>query len=535
MENSDVLVEIQPVGYVNIPVEITVRPHNRMWATYEVQEPPKLTSKLTPIKDAFTREKSEFQAINYGGNYSITVGRYLDEIYRAYLQFDFTEWNTQNVITNAKLKLHYSGSIPIGSKIEILRVDKAWSEYGITHLNRPSPIEMIVSEYNHNTIDKYVEFDFTQIVGQWTENEIANDGFVVRIANESNEVVATFRSRESSRPPELLITYYDGRIYSGGRTQVPAEIYVFSVGKLEALAEITVASVYDSSDILTQIYVHRREVPIESDIETEITISKPNVFAEVQVSIQDESEILAELTVRSAPRSDVRLAEIVISKPYQFVEIYVKNTDTLNAEIEVRKHEDKDKLTEISVSREVVNSEIYVKHIDTIEVEIEVQREIDEDKFVEITVNRTETLTVITSRVLDEDIKDAEIAIRVLREDVRLTEIAVTRTEVLASITVVKSYDVETEIFIKYTNDILAELNVHIWNDVLAEIDVIFASHTEAEVTISRPDVQTVITVPYWEDSDMLTEILPRIFRVSDLNAEIVVSSKKGGAYVFII
>lgn len=569
--NSDIWTEIQPVGHESIPSEIYIRPHNRMWGLYEVQEPPRITDILNPIQDSFTREKPQYQSINYGGNNSLTIGRTGDDIYRSFIQFDFNDWNPAFVIIESKLRLYYSGLIPQGSKLELFNVNEQWQEYGITHLNRPSPVSLIVNDYTNNVNELYVEFEFTDIIVDWIKQHTENNGFLVRLANESSDSIITFRARESNRPPELLITYYDARIYSAGRSQALTEIFIWNVGNKDVLTEIEVGSIIGDDDVLTEIYVHRYEVPIESEYEVEITVTKPEIHAEITVSINDESDVLTELSVRSESIPSRIDVELTISKPQVSTEIYVKHQDSVETEIVVQRNPDEDISTEIAVTRDFIDAEIFVKYADSIYTEITIQRIPDDDTPTEITVtreavntelyikyrdeisteitiqgeddspieteiviSRPEVWTEITPRVSTDSDRDTEIHVRALDDSSKLTEIAVTRDSIFVEITVVETSDIDAEIYVKHNDDIYTEITVTIFDDVLAEIDIIQNSKLPIEITVTRPDVLTVITVPYWDDSDVLTEIEPRILRVSDIVTEITVRSK-GGAYVFII
>ncbi|QJI52470.1 hypothetical protein [Psychrobacillus phage Perkons] len=645
--NDEILTEIQPIGYVNILTEIEVVSHNKMWALYEVQEPPRITEILSPMKDAYTREKTGYQAINYGGNNSLIVGRYDGDIYRSYIEFDFNEWNQQYVIIDSKLRLYYSGLISAGAKIELLTVNKQWQELGITHLNRPSPINLIVDEYTNNAVEKYLEFEFTQITIDWIQQYAENFGFVVRVINESIDGLITFKARESYTPPELLITYYDARIYSTGRKQIPTEIFVWNAGGINADTEITVGSVISGSNRNTEIYIHRKEVSVPSDIDTEVTVTKPTIDTEIEISTTDYDAISTQITIRSEPqylpintdivvtrkkinmdiyvkfrcdvltqievirsededvlteisvtrghvntevsvkyRSDIEtemivqrnedeciptelsvtrdfintelyvnyrndieteievqgfgedliLTEVVVNRDKVDTEIYVKYIDYIDTEITIQKHDLTDIPTEVVVNRDKVDTEIYVKYIDYIDTEITIQKHDLTDIPTEVSVTRDKIDTEIIIRAIAEDGIDTKLNIRALGSDERLTELSITRNYVLTEITVVESSVVDTEIIIRAIakDDIHTEITVTIFNDVLTEIDVIKVSLMSTEISVTRPIVLTEIMIPYWDKSDILTEILPRILLVSDKNTEISVRRKNSG-YAFII
>jgi hypothetical protein len=606
--NSEVYVEIQPMGYVNIPAEIEVRPNNRMWALYEVQEPPRITSISHPIQDSFTRSSPQYQSINYGRNNSLSVGRSNGEIYESFIRFDFAKWQPQYVVIDSKLRLYYSGLIPSNAKLELFTVNQSWQEYGITHLNKPSAISHIVSSYTNNPAKQYIEFEFTDAVNEWTNKNIDNHGFIVRLADDSNDYLLSFRSNESNRNPELIITYYDGKIYSAGRSQVPTEIFVWNARNSDTLTEVEVGSVIGNSDTPTEIYVHRYEDPVDNDIFTEIVVSKPSIYTEIEVWIKDESDVFTSLTVRSEEVFDEKETVITVSKPNNHAEIYVAYSDTIDTELIVRKTKNDDMLTEISITREQIVSEIYVKHNDSINTEIIVQVHPEEDILTEITITRDNTasevyikypsitlseisiqgyedstlltdlfvtresiateilvksrsniLTEITVqrhedndklteifatreaihteirvRAIENNQIDAEVYVRALGYLEAPVEIKVTRDTVLAEINVVESSDIDAEIYIKHVDDIMTEITVTIFDEVLTEIDVIAASIREVELIVSKPDVLTTIMIPYWDDSDIVTSIQPRIFNVDDTYTEII-CRVKSRAYTFIM
>ncbi|MEK4025537.1 DNRLRE domain-containing protein [Sporosarcina sp. FSL W7-1283] len=606
--NSDVFVEIQPIGFNGISVEIEVPPHNKMWALFEVQEPPRITAIKNPFQDSFTREKSQFQAINYGQNNSLVVGRSEDDIYRSYIQFDFGEWSPHFIIVESKIKLYYTGTIPDNAKLEILTLNEQWYEYGITHLNRPSPINLIVDKYTINKEERYVEFTVTGLVESWLKNEVNNHGIVIRASNETKDMLVNFRARESTRPPELLITYYDANVYSGGRTQIPTEIFVWNADKSDVNTEVTVGSVIGTDIIPVEIYVHRYEVPVDSVHDIEITVSRPLILTEITISALGESSTLAELSVRSGRLDDKRDVEITVSKPKFLSEIFIKYVDDIDAEITIQRHEDSEKYAEISITREVVNSEIYIKHRHNIETEITVQRFTDDEKNAELIINR-ESVNVEIS-VSHRSDKNTEITVQKLKEEDMLTEVAITREkvevelfvkykndilveltvqredalenevelivsrplinteinvralvkddtyievvaraigeeeidstitvsrdEILTLITVVEFSTVDAELYVKHRDDKLTEIIVTIFDDVLVEIDPLPQSKISVEITVTRPDTLAQITVPYWDDSNVETELEVRILEISDVETIITVKSK-GGAYVFII
>lgn len=569
--NSDILVEIQPMGFEDILAEIEVRPTNRMWALYEVQEPPVLKAVLNPSKDTFSRSGSSHQYINYGSNNTIAVGKHQDEEYISFLEFNLSNWHPQFTVIDAKIRLHYSGIVPDGTILELFSVDEEWSERGLTHLNEPSYNSIIVNDYINYKDNSYIEIPITDELNAWINRPDLNNGFAIKASNGTVNGTIDFRSRETHNPPELVVSYYDTRIYSNGRSQTHAEIFVYSVGENETLAEIEVHSVFGYSDMLTELYVHRYEVPVPNDVETEITVSRLKTNSEITISLRDNSEVSSEVSVRSGYMSSTVDTEILVSKPYQYVELYVKHQLDLDAEIMIQRRESVDilaevttsrkkvdteiyvkytsnilaeiqiqtfgesnTLAEITVTRDTIQSEVYVKHRDDILSDITVQRYGESNTLAEITVTRNQIETELHIRAIKSSDINTEIQPRVIGEDDLLSEITVTREEVFADITVTYYKDIESEIYVKYRDDLLTELTVTVFDDVLTEIDVIFATEKDTEITVSRPQVLTEIGVFYWDDNDVITEIQPRVLAVNQVETEILVRDGVN-AYAYII
>src|SRR6185312_711522 len=463
---------------------------------------------------------------------SLLVGRYDNDIYRSFIRFNFDDWSSQNTIIDVKLRLYYLGNLPANGKLELFTVNSSWTETGITHNNRPSPKDLITVDYVNYPQGKYIEFEFTDITVDWVKNKIVNNGFLIRAPIEVSSELFVFRSRESSTPPELVVTYYDNRIYSAARTSTLAEITVQPVRDSDRLAEITVKSVFGKNDVKAQLYVHRPEDPMDSDMYAEITVTKPDVWATLSVAVLGGSDTLAEISSRSPLTNNSRDAEITVTKPDIWAEIFAAFSNDVLAEIEVRKQIFNTVNAEISVTRPEVFAEIDVRYKSSIEAVIISKGTRESDKFAVIYVTAPDVFAEISVK----NRSDVYATIRSVRggEDVTLAEINVTTPDRWAEITAVKPSDVEAEIGVKFNSNIEAEIDVLIHSNVMAKIDVIKASKVQAEINVTTPDRWAEITVPYYRDSDVLAIIYPRIRSIDDLYAEITVA-RKAGAYVFMM
>ena len=544
--NSDVLTEIQPIGYNSLETVIEVPPHNRMWAFYEVQQPPIVTDIFNPTQDAFTREEPSFQSINYGKNSSMVVGRSKDDIWRSFVQFDLSSINPSYVLKESYLRLYYKGVAPSSLKLEILNADSAWQEYSITNLNKPNPIDLIANQFTVDTKNGYIEFDVLDVVKSWVSLEKLNNGFIVRLSNENDFGQTTFHTRETMLPPELIVKYFDSRIFSQGRSQHLTEIFAYMRRHSDKLTEVTVDSVFRFETLDTEIYVHRVEVPLVSDVLTEITVNKILVATEIIATIRDMSTIPVELGVRR-PREDSILTEISASRQIVVAEISsaLRKDSVVDTFLAVTKPSTKVEITVPTHGSNHVFAEIDINTIWTSVV------------LTEIAVTRDNVAIEITPRVNGERSLQSIVTVSIPKVEVEVyvrhkndiwveiepniksdvaTEIYVTKPNIRVSVTV-QGYGGSTEdaeIFVRYNNSVPTEIDAKSVSQVETIIDIKAVSQVYVEIATTKRKVDTEITIPTWADYDVLTTVEPRITLVNNIYTVIQVGAK-GGAYAFII
>lgn len=581
-ENSDVWTEIQPIGHDNIPLEIEVRPHNRMQAIYEVQQPPIITTVVNPFQDSFTRERLEYQTINYGSSSSMVVGRDSTDIWRSFVQFELSFINPSYILTESHLRLYYKGIAPNHVKLEVLNASEEWTEDNITHSNRPIPIKLIADEFTVNSERGYIEFDVLSVVQRWISLLDENNGFIIRVSNESELGQTTFYTRETMFPPELIVKHYDSRIFSNGRSQVNTEIFVWKSNTSDVKTEVEVTSAFDHSIVLCEIYCHQVDVPLDSDVLVEIIASIPCNEIEIISAIRKNNDVLVEIGSR-LPNENKILSQITVSRDETQSEIFVKYTDNIESEIYARalgnsdifsevassrestlsevicaRNEFSDTLTEILINVPCVNAEIYIKHKDDIDVEIDIVNDyrisvtlseiiVSKDNVATEVIARVSTKSeVYTSITASRIFTETEIEVKHrsdvwveiepnIKSDV-LTEIISSKPCVFVEIAVERDgvAGVYTEIFVRHTDDINTEIDIKIVSQVETEIDINAVSQTDAEIISTKPYVFSSIVIPTWVDLDIPTTIEPRIFMVNNIYTIIRVGNF-GGAYAFII
>lgn len=571
-DNSEIFTEIDTVAVCLSEIEtvINIRPQNRMWALFEVEEPPILKISKPPLKDAFVTNKPSEQFINFGKNTTLAVGNSNNYTYDSYLQFDLSNWQPLFQVVGATLRFYFNGIIPNDTELQLIQVDNLWQEYGITELNKPNHSGIISNIYSRNTKEGYIEFEITEQVLTWISRPELNFGLVVQDVS-NNEHLINLRARESTRSPQLNIRYYDARIYSTGRSQVNTELFVWQIGNSEVSTEIEVKTVIGNSDIETEIYVHQRDVPVDNDKNTLITITRPEILAELIVALHGDEDIESQIDVC---RYDVGQldTEITVNKPNQEAEIFVKYYDSRDIELTVQRNEVSYVNTTINVSRESIQSDLFVKYRNDIDTEIIVEQtnNSDVETFIavskesiptEIFVNYTDFIeTEITARLsnesnIDVDLTvsresvqsevyvraigssevDTEITYRATNKSELDSTISVSRESIETEITVTHYSQVDAELYVKYRNEIESVIDIKVHDNVESEIDIKSVSQVISEITVTRRQVYTQIIVPYWDDNNVQTEIRPRILRVDNIETEIRVRTKSNGSYAFIM
>jgi len=581
----DVLTEIQPIGFNSLEIEIEVPPHNRMWANYEVQQPPIVTKVFTPSQDAFTRENPAYQSINYGSSLSMVVGKSPDDIWRSFVQVDLSWFNPSYRLTDAKLRLYYTGSVPQSIKLELLNANSSWSEYGITHLNRPTPIKLITSEFTVNTDKRYVEFNTLKIVESWIQRKQINNGFIIRVANESYEGIATFRTRESATPPELVVDYYDSRIFSFGRSQVLTEINSIKKGISDIVSEIEVGSAYSFSVKDTSIYVHRKEVPLDEELLVEITSTLSKVYSEIEIVIPVDEDIQTTINARSLPQLRKIDISLSVTRPNLLTEIFSSFIDSIRVELVIRALDNLEIPTEITINRNELITEIIPRPIDNslVDLEITIIKElvlveitaskrdsyevnselevINEKKqsiiLTEILLSRDTVVTDISSRIKKQSSLYAEISTTrdsipieiynryknqvlveiepIIKSDI-ITEISVSKPEIWTEVIsrVLEENNLDTEIFVPFKRTVDTVITAHITNNIDTIIDIVSISKLNVEITATKPNIWTELVIPTWVDQDVSTTIEPRILMVNNISTVIAVYGAVSG-YAFIM
>lgn len=160
---------------------------------------------------------------NYGSETSLYINSFLDHQQRSLVQFDLSSIPSGATISSATLKLyygsHYGGSeaAPAGRTYWAYRVTHSWTESGVTwdSYDGTNPWTTAGSDYTvtdgasltmPSSLPVWVQWDVTDIVSAWIEDGQPNYGFLIRDADETQNMEtfnALFRSREYTNIADL--------------------------------------------------------------------------------------------------------------------------------------------------------------------------------------------------------------------------------------------------------------------------------------------------------------------------------------------
>jgi RHS repeat-associated protein len=188
---------------------------------YPVVIDPTITVSPTPADAQNTMIESDTATTNYGtSSWRLSVGTTAAAVVRSLLSFPLGAGPTDSPLTSASLRLYYDQTFGPGTSNQTVRVDQAtsaWSASTATWSNASGDDGTAGPSLtvNPNTDNIWDSYTVTSIVQSWLSGTSANDGFVVRAANESAPNVggpryeASFNAYngETATYPQLVLTW----------------------------------------------------------------------------------------------------------------------------------------------------------------------------------------------------------------------------------------------------------------------------------------------------------------------------------------
>lgn len=490
------------VGSSYLDASIEVNPNGIMNGIFELLPPPRVNKQLSSVADSFTRSRSDLRTLNYGFLQRMMIGSTITDLgydyNESFVRFNNFENEFFNlaILEKANLRLYYAGELPEGSSIELYTADKKWNENGITDANKPLPDGFVSDYYTINRDEKYIEFNVMELLQQWIDKRRENFGFLIK---SSNDYGIQFYTKESNKPPVIDVQYVSNEVYSVGRTDAEATMFIMGVGDSDAQATFEVHSNYRTDDIEAGFYVHRYEVPILEEEEFAYAITKENQVATLAVSRRDVDEVDASLVVtRYGEGSDLeKEATLLVSKDSHDVTFIVEPDAFLPATLSVRSPE------------EVVTREM------------------------EFIASKPEQEATIGVRAIGED--DLELSIEVPNYDYIEGSFVVTKPDQEATLDVQNVGWLDVELYVSHRSEQEAEFMVVQHDNIEATFDVVHSDDTEAEYTVSKPEFEATLSARVADEDDEEIEMSIRQIDANDLEAVFRVGGQVGLGYYFII
>src|SRR5690606_15872982 len=113
--------------------------------------------------------------------------------------------------------------------IEVWKVDRDWVEHSVTYANKPLRTELFTKDIVINKEQRYIEFDVLEYAQSVVMGDEFNFGFELKATTFGAES-SNFFTKESSKPPQLIVTYYDPRIWNTGESVLESTLFAYGVG-----------------------------------------------------------------------------------------------------------------------------------------------------------------------------------------------------------------------------------------------------------------------------------------------------------------
>ncbi|GIP58123.1 DNRLRE domain-containing protein [Paenibacillus woosongensis] len=340
----------------NLLCRINVPINNRASAIVKIVQQPTKTLSLSPIKDAFVRESTP--KFNYGTEQDLYVGynSKFNEKYRSFVEFDISALPADQIIKSAHFKLfHELEGTPV-QKVEIYELDREWNERGITWDNQPLPISKI-AELDVGNAGGYLVVDFTDIVKDWYEGNKKNNGFIIKLEDESEQYYKRFYSRESRNIPMLDIEYIDQTVYTYEKADLRNNhLLVRQNMDKSVAAKINVNQVWFRENIKSRVKIANMGV-----IDGTLAVKDPVIPSKINVRQFATDDLTAKLSVLIKGAGDIP-STMFVNRKFAFARLIVreKRVIGLTSKMVVRVKKDHDLQSIVAVKNPYLSARISV-------------------------------------------------------------------------------------------------------------------------------------------------------------------------------
>nr|WP_186811657.1 DNRLRE domain-containing protein [Paenibacillus xylanexedens] len=309
----------------------------------------------------------------------------------------------------------------------------------------------------------------------------------------------------------------------------------------EKVAEIAVSHP-DLSSVITidpkMSLVSELEVRRSTEDEkvAEIAVSHPDLSS--VITIDPKMSLVSELSVRRSG-DDERVAKLTVSHPDLPSTITIDPKMSLISELTVSRPFYADLLNVLHISKpelpSVVEVSNYTKARKTMDSELTVIRSAEGAMVSKFAVSRPDLGGMLWTRVPKDEEKLGIIEIPSVEE--MISHLMVSRPDVLSSLEVKYTNDLEALIGVKEREYLECFVEVREWKDLRSMVDVRQATHLRSEMTISKPELNAQIQPRVIADKDMnaIANIRKRDASDRVTTLTLIVKGPRNQAYFYIL
>lgn len=480
---------------------LSVRPHNQMYGLFEILEPPRVTDKVSAIQDSTTRSLNDYKYLNYGKTSQMMVGNKDGDIQRLFIQFDISEYSSPLVVEKAKLRLYYNATFLNENNLRLGLADRVWEEQGITDANRPLINKIITTDYELNTIDKYIEFNVYDIMQDIFNGEINNDGFILESINDTNNLSDTFFTRESHKPPELNITYFDTRVWTATKSELKGSLFTIARDSNDLAGHFQLHTDYAHNDLSGTLWIHRYDTPEYDYNKGYLSINTPDLNSFITVYLLDDNFMDGYFKIQQYGNNYLD-TKLTINIPELNGSLFVKYYDDLASHLHIRAYDYRDLNTVISISNPELNGTFISRSYGDNDLNGILRIEQGEESSLnsQLYINTPELNGKLITKVHESN--DLNSILRIRRNEI---------DELHGSFSINKP-----------------ELN----GTLIAEV----ASSIVGTLYVQNPDLDSVIVIRAYDEYDLNGYFRPKVMGIADLNSYIrVINKSKEKTYFYIL
>lgn len=497
--NEDIEATFDVVGSNSMDATLEVRPNNMMFGKFELLPAPRVNELISSVEDSTTRSREDLMTLNYGTSQRMMIGRIMDtdlgnDYLESFVKFGDVSSILENfaILETANLRLYYTGDFYDTVNIEVCLPSQDWQEHGITHANKPYPSRLVTDKFTINKEKRYIEFDIKDIFLNWYNGDIDNFGVLIR---SNNSYSTSFYTRESRFPPVLNVQYISNLVYSAGRSEFESTMFIIGKGNSDLNSTFEVHSDYGFEELESRLYVHRAEVPLEDELESTLTISKPEQQATLRIARRDEDTIDATFVIVSK-KDEEKTVSFAVSRPEIDGWLTVDPNISLPVTFEIKGNEEDELVSFLAVSREGIDLNLTVKAID--------------DEYLESIIEIPNYDYLESTFAVSNPELDMTFDVHTINEQDAFLEIK--EKEYLDATFLIYQHDsLEMSMNIKHANDI------------------------EATFIVSKPELEGYFYPRVIGEDDREVTYQIRQLDASDLDMFLIIKGKNKGAYYFII